>query len=363
MEQSGRIMLDLPPKVGNPRNSEGAFIDLKDGRILFMYSRFIGEGHGCDNAPAGLASLESVDGGETWSAGSIGLTAEQDQAENIMSVSFMRMKNGDLGLFYFIRRGFEDGKEHVRRSSDEGRTWGEAVCCVPARGYYVTNNDRVIRLRDGRLIVPAGYHRTIAGKAGSSETWDGRSTTLYCFSDDDGLSWRESNLCTINVRGSGSGLQEPGVIELQNGSLYGWARTDIGMQYEMFSFDRGATWTPAQPSRFSSPCSPLSMKRDPGTGNLVAIWNPIPNYITRPPGPSTCWTAGRTPLVCAISRDDGETWLDPIILEDSPTSGYCYTAMHFMGDQLLLAYCAGGIEDAGYGCLNRLRIRKLPIPR
>lgn len=358
MDRSGRIMLDLAPGPGNPRNSEGAFATLKDGKLLFIYSRFNGNS-AADNAPASLAAIWSADGGEKWSPEKIILTAEQDQAENIMSVSLERMQNGDLGLFYFIRRGFDDGKEHVRRSSDEGQTWGEPVCCVPATGYYVTNNDRTVRLRDGRLIVPGGYHRTVSGRSGSFATWDSRSTAVFFYSDDDGVTWHESNLCTVNARCTRSGLQEPGAIELQNGSLYGWARTDLGVQYEMFSSDRGTTWTAPQPSRFTSPCSPLSIKRDPLNGNLIAVWNPVPEYITRRK-PGKAWNGGRTPLVCSVSHDDGATWDEPIILEDDPDSGYCYIAIHFLQEDLLLAYCAGGQEDGG--CLNRLRIRKLPVP-
>ena len=359
MNPAGKIVLDIPPKADNPRNSEGAFLDLKDSRILFVYSRFNGN-TAEDNAPACLAAVESRDGGETWSEERIIVTAEQDSAENIMSVSMTRMQNGAVGLFYFIRRGFDFGKLHLRRSSDEGRTFGEPVCCIPALGYYVTNNDRVVRLRDGRLIVPAGYHRTVQGRARTQETWDSRSTAIYFYSDDDGATWRESAPCTLTVRWSRTGMQEPGVIELQNGTLYGWARTDVGMQYEMFSNDRGVTWSVPSPSRFSAPASPLSMKRDPATGNLIAVWNPTPNHIARPVI-SKIWNGGRTPLVLSVSRDDGISWEEPLVLEDDPASGYCYIALHFRGDDLLLGYCAGGNDDGG--CLNRLRIRKMPVPR
>ena len=33
----------LPPSNKNPRNSEGSFLQLKDGRIAFAYSRYIGD--------------------------------------------------------------------------------------------------------------------------------------------------------------------------------------------------------------------------------------------------------------------------------------------------------------------------------
>ncbi len=54
-----RRVLDLPPREGNPRNSEGAFIELRDGRILFVYSQFIGAS-GSDHAKARLAARFSI---------------------------------------------------------------------------------------------------------------------------------------------------------------------------------------------------------------------------------------------------------------------------------------------------------------
>ena len=44
----------LPPGKGNPRNSEGDFIQLKDGRIMFVYSHF--SGGGSDHAAGHLAA-------------------------------------------------------------------------------------------------------------------------------------------------------------------------------------------------------------------------------------------------------------------------------------------------------------------
>ena len=38
-----KIALELKPGPDNPRNSEGAFISLKDGRIMYIYSRYYGK--------------------------------------------------------------------------------------------------------------------------------------------------------------------------------------------------------------------------------------------------------------------------------------------------------------------------------
>jgi streptogramin lyase len=52
--------LVLAPAPGNPRNSEGDFIALKDGRVLFVYTHFTGGG--ADHAAAHLAARTTADG-------------------------------------------------------------------------------------------------------------------------------------------------------------------------------------------------------------------------------------------------------------------------------------------------------------
>src|SRR5690606_16079977 len=53
----------IAPRPDNGRNSEGDFIQLKDGRLLLIYTKFIGTD---DHAPADLAGRYSSDGGQTW---------------------------------------------------------------------------------------------------------------------------------------------------------------------------------------------------------------------------------------------------------------------------------------------------------
>lgn len=48
-----------------------------------------------------------------------------------------------------------------------------------------------------------------------------------------------------------------------------------------------------------------------------------------------------------------------MVLEDSAEAGFCYTAIHFTPERVLLAYCAGTREDGI--CLTRTRIRQIPL--
>ncbi len=354
---ASRRLLELPPGPDNPRNSEGAFATLKDGRILFVYSYFTGTSS-ADAAKARLAARTSADQGETWSAEAFIATPGEDQVMNVMSVSLLRHANGDLGLFYLLRRSWHDMRMVCRRSTDEGRSWGAPVPCMPAAGYYVVNNDRVLRLASGRLLIPAALHRAIADRNEAAAV-DWRGVAEFFLSDDDGRTWRRApGYGTLPVAHTKSGLQEPGVVELPGGVLWGWARTDLGRQYEFFSHDDGETWSVPAPSRFTSPNSPLSMKRLPGADRLIAVWNPGPAYETRP----LQRTGGdRTPLVVATGRTPAGSWTRASILDgaDGLDAGYCYTAIHFTPDAVLLAYCAGGKADKSR--LARLRIVKVAL--
>ena len=91
-----RIRL-LPPKEGNPRNSEGDFIQLRDGRILFIYTHYYA-GRGGDNDPAYLAARYSADGGRSWTREDVKVL-ENEGGMNIMSVSLLRLAGGEIALF------------------------------------------------------------------------------------------------------------------------------------------------------------------------------------------------------------------------------------------------------------------------
>jgi len=354
--RSSRSVLELPPSPGNARNSEGSFLALNDGRILFIYSRFVGDDHD-DHAKAVLAARFSADEGETWSGDTVIATPGEDQAMNVMSVSLLRLQNGDVGLFYCLRHSWHDLRMVLRRSSDEGLTWSEPVSCMHASEYHVVNNDRVIRLTSGRLLIPAALHRKLHD-ANLPSSLDWRAVATFFLSDDDGRTWRQArSVCSLPSPHTRTGLQEPGVVELPSGVLWGYARTDLGRQYEFFSHDSGETWSVPQASRFSSPVSPLSSKRIPGSDRLLAIWNPISNYQTRPLEKPA---GDRTPLVGAIGTGTTDATWGPVFLvdrNDAEHEGYCYTAIHFTGKSVLLAYCAGGRADRSR--LNRLRIRKI----
>lgn len=341
------VTLNLDPTKEHRRNSEGSFATLKSGRIIFCYSQFYGGA--ADESPARIVRIQSDDQGRTWSPPVT--VVENTGGNNVMSVSLLRLASGKLAMFYCIKNNWIDCRPHMRVSSDEGDTWTEPKLIQKAPGYFVLNNDRVIQTARGRIIVPLAFHRSRGTDPHTSKSWDARAIATWLYSDDEGSTWTESDSWwAIPVR-SNSGLQEPGVVELADGSLFSWCRTDQGAQYGFRSIDAGKTWTPPDPTEMKSPNGPASIKCLPQSSDLLAIFNDHSGLFPFPPGK-------RNPLVAAISSDGGKTWPRRKLIESDPDGLYHYTAIHFADDAMLIAYCAG---DSRVGALNRLRIRRITL--
>lgn len=351
------LVLQLLPSMENARHSEGAFIRLQDGSILFAWSRYQGAWH--DDAPSDIYGITSRDEGQTWGQEQLLISAASRSAHNVMSVSFLRMQNGDVGLFYLAKTNPFTYQVWLARSSDEGLSFPIHQPCSQHQGdgIYVMNNDRVRRLKSGRIILPLAHHRVSRLKDGG-RYYDYRAFTTFLYSDDDGHSFQESpQVITMPHGRSSSGLQEPGVIELSAGLLWAFMRTDLLCHYESFSHDNGQSWTLAQPSNFSGPCSPLLLTRNPYTQHIYAIYNPIPNYQGRRIHQET---GGRSPLVLSRSRDNGQSFEAPRLIAGDADRGYCYPAAFFTEDGcLLLAYCAGSVAQGS--CLKQTDMVKIRL--
>ncbi len=319
-----KIVLRLEPGPDNPRNSEGDFIALKSGRILFIYSRYFGQ-KGGDHSPAYLASRFSDDGGNTWSSEDVKVV-EREGTMNVMSVSLLRLKNGKIALFYLKKNSETDCIPMVRFSSDEAKTWTEPVACITDKqGYFVLNNNRVIQLRSGRLLMAVNLYNIAVGSGlNKGSLWS-------YYSDDNGLTWKSG----VEVPNPDKFLtQEPGIVELKNKDVLMIIRSDAGVQCISYSKDKGVTWSPVKPSNIKSPVSPASIERIPSTGDLLLVWN-------NNGGDNPAIKGKRTPLTVAVSKDEGKTWQNVKNVENDPDGWYCYIAIHFSGKNVLLGHCAG----------------------
>lgn len=350
MKIIGKQVHFIAASDGNPRNGEGSFIRLKDGSVMFGYTEFLGDSRD-DDTDAQISAVISADEGESWGKKRI-LFEKPENAKNVMSLSFLRMNNGDIGAFYIIKNNDDTDKIVFTRSADEGKSWSEPINCLDClekQDYYVLNNDRVIKLKSGRIIFAAARH-TIHSH---SDTFMPGEVCFF-YSDDDGESWSKTETELIcPFKNNPDGFQEPGLYEMKDGRLWCYIRTDIGFQFECFSADGGMSWSVPEPNLFfSSPCSPMLIK---DCGLLtVAVFNPVPEHILR--DDNDLW--GRTPYALAVSTDKGETFSrDKLFyLENDTSNGYCYPALLSDDEYFLVAYYHSNNSGC---CLNSTTIIKV----
>ncbi len=320
-------LLVCPPTPGNVRNTEASVVELKDGRLLLAYTRF--RGGGGDNDSANVAGKTSSDGGRTWSDAFV--LQKNDGRMNVMSASLLRLSTGEIMLGYLRKNSQADCSFWVRKSKDEGKTWSEEILVTKDTAYHVVNNDRIVELKSGRLLVPAADH---------GDYRDRKPAVGVCYiSDDRGETWRRGKGV---VRLGGVGCQEPGVVELKDGRVYMIIRTSLGCIHCSLSSDGGETWTEPQPTKLRSPTAPASIRRIPKTGELLIIWNNSP-------------TRRRVPLTSAISRDEGKTWTNFRDIEPdnaaNKNGSFAYTSILFVGNTCYLTYWTA--LPSGYGLTFR----------
>jgi sialidase-1 len=345
------VKLDIAPTDEYPRHSEGDTIQLADGRMLLAWTRFRGRE---DHATAEIVGMtgENVAQGNgddpiwQWSKPA-GLVSAQEAQQNVMSVSLLREAvSRDLLLFYLCKNSFADCCVFLRRSTDEGRSWGEAEPVCQTGGYHVMNNARVIQLGEGRLLAPVALTRDYT---------QSRHQTAFCYlSDDGGASWRPS-LSWVDLPTSAVGCQEPGVVERED-ELWMYVRTDLGHIYAATSTDGGDTWgAPQLLYDLPAPAAPATMVRMPD-GGLIVVYN------HRPDGVTAGW-ADRTPLAIARSDDQGAHWRRLADLESDPQHCYGYTSIRVENDLVWLSYYVWPRQAEASFLNTGLRLRALPRSR
>jgi hypothetical protein len=278
----------------------------------------------------------STDGGRTWQEqGRMKIEWSLKGMVSDQGISFLRLKDGRLAIV--LPRHVEGlhggGVPAISFSSDDGATWSAAKMLIEEDAAYYVMNDRLIQLKSGRLLVP------VSRKAGKHE--GDKDESLAMLSDDGGASWRLS-------RGRARldkprGMQEPCAVELADGRVRLLARTGAGSIHTSISADGGETWSEPEATTLESPCSALTLRRAPDD-RLVCLYNhatPLNEGAFFP----------RTPLVYALSSDDGATWSAPVVIDASGVEHRdrqnIYPSPCFTPEGMLVVWSTHGADPKG----------------
>jgi hypothetical protein len=278
------------------RSLLGPFVKLADGSVMT-----VNEGR----------VLVSGDGGETWEerklfddAGKYGCRAERAVVrtrEGTVIVAFMNTKEL-VFRWDQAKGGPQPGCRlpvYVVRSGDEGKTWGEPILVQDG---YCGALRTMIQLSSGRVVLGCQDARRDPG----------RHVCFTYVSDDEGKTWKQSNVIDLGKYGGygdhGGGI-EPTLVELRDGRLWMLIRTYRGRFSEAFSKDGGLTWEGVRPSKIEASGSPGQLRRL-ASGRLVLFWNRFIDPAKR--------TGRREQLSMAFSEDDGRTWTEPVVVAYDP---------------------------------------------
>ncbi len=328
----------------HPRHDHQLIFLLADGRLMLVWSEYYlrpatKSGVQRDDMPCRISAKTSSDRGRTW--GDTFVLQENTGKLNVKHPNLLRLSGGDLLLAYTEWNALNERNVLLRRSTDDGRTWSDAQRVSSLTGVNNINNDHVLLMSTGRIVLPS---------FNSPSVWDkGDHWQAFCYySDDQGRSWQMSeNKIDLAKRGA----EEPAIVERRDGSLLMLLRTSLGHVYQAESKDAGRTWSQASATSLVAPASPPAVKRIPKTGDLLVIWNR--NYE-----PKHHHQGERNPLCTAISKDDGATWEHIKDIERVPGGGAAYAAVTFQDDEALITYY---YQQKGAGGASGVRLKIVPI--
>lgn len=308
----------LPKGTYGYRGMPGSMVELRDGRLLLCYTRMLPDG----NPDNSIAAKYSSDKGRTWGDEFVLVAAPKPAGSGrYCHPSLLRLQNGNILLSYIYGSPAPFphyfGHNYYRLSTDDGQTWGDQLIVTPHPGYTIIHNDKFVQLSSGRIVAPAELGVSFGGGDHAGYV------SCVFFSDDGGLSWRESgtmvNMLPVEA-------QEPHVVELKDGRVMMLMRTYSGSVARAYSSDKAESWSagelvkelPLPPSS-----SALNVKRIPSTGDLLLL---------RAKGGPTEPPQRRTPFVSVISTDDGATWTQERVIGGDPEDDYGYPSLLFAED-------------------------------
>lgn len=268
-----------------------------------------------------ISSMISTDRGRTWQDRKV--LQPNEWKHNVKHPNLVRLSDQEILFSYVGWDSPSNRNVFMRRSMDNGQTWGEQVQ-ISEPGWYCNNADRAIRLSTGRVLLPA--HGPHDEKYIGGSPYKGGNLHSFVFYSDDGFhTWKRSK---DSMTAIGRGCHEPTIVELRDGRLFCLLRNTNQSQFFSTSDDGGIHWSKPAPTVLTSPESPALVKRIPTTGDLLVLWNNVASKSNWP----------RTPLSAAISSDEGQTWKHVTDIDNRKNFDAAYPSVTFVGDEALIAY-------------------------
>lgn len=171
------------------RNSEGTAVELRDGRLLLAWIEFTkGEGDS-DFFPARIVAKTSKDGGKTWDGYRVLARPELGEI-SAFSPNLLRLKDGRLLFVYMRYLSFAKAQNKYPPattvaliSEDDGTTFSRLATVLEEQPITVCSHS-LKQLASGRIVLP--LNRDLSRK-GQPDHWEAGCA----YTDDGGKTWAQ----------------------------------------------------------------------------------------------------------------------------------------------------------------------------
>ena len=204
------------------------------------------------------------------------------------------------------------------RSLDGGKTWQDIQ---KLHDEWTGANRSMIQTQDGTIVFTS---MKLLGNPG-------RHAVLTYRSTDDGETWEASNIIDLGGCGHHGGLSEATLVELKDGRLLKYIRTNWGQFWRAYSTDGGRYWHPFGPAGIDASSAPGDLWRL-ASGRIALAWNRLlpEGKDSYPLSGGDCQRSAtpvsnfRNELSISFSEDEGESWLPPVVIARNPEGTISY---------------------------------------
>ncbi len=270
----------------------------------------------------GIPSLAVSPGGRLWATWYAGKTPDEDHNNYVVIAT-----SGDHGQTWTETLVIDpDGDGPVRAFDPElwidpdGKLWSFWAQAIDHKGsawgvWAMTRNDpdkddsqwsQPRRLYDGIMMCKP----TVLSSGEwmfPVANWHTDNGSKAVVSTDNGKTFHLKGAC--NVPKDYRNCDEPMIVERKNGSLWMLVRTLYGIG-ESVSIDRGASWSDLTPSSIQHPVARFFIRRLKSGNLLLVKHGPIQEKTKR------------SHLTAYLSKDDGESWSNGLLLDERMSVSY-----------------------------------------
>jgi predicted neuraminidase len=300
----------------HPHCHASVILELPNGELMAVWYAGKAEAH----KTVGIkASWKPISGG-TWSTPILIHKTPGIPDGNMIIVWYHDQLHMYFNTIHFPMFPWSNTKLRHMISNDFGRTWSEPELILNDPGFTVRNKALLI---GDRMLIPVGRERII-------KEWS------YCLITENGKDYHLSQPIYLP---KGNNIQ-PTIVQLGNGYILAYLRTDQDGIYSTVSTDKGETWSPPQKVDLVAPNAALDMVRTK-KGELILIFNNLPK--------KGGWAESRRAIHVGYSADEGAHWRIIKEIERNTANGQlCYPAIIQGSDGLFHATYTRNRKNIGY---------------